>query len=135
MPSPFPKPSDPAGSATVPSRYDVYKYENDNDLVTGNANRAPNGETGEGSTNSCYKGSTAITKTNDRRVIFAAVINCREDLGTGHSPITNPQAFVSMFLTKPFDDKQLHAEIVDVTGYHGNGTLDTFLREEAQLVR
>ncbi|WP_032935169.1 Tad domain-containing protein [Mesorhizobium sp. WSM3626] len=139
-PSTFPKPTDPTGSKTIPSRYDVYSYENKNDLVTGAANKAPNGETGEGASNRCYKGSGTISKTAlDRRMVFAAVINCHQDLGNGHATITKPKAFVSLFLTKPMitnsTTKTLSAEIVDVSGYNGNGTLDTFLREESYLVR
>lgn len=138
-PSTWPKPTDPTGSKTVPSRYDVYTYENNNDMVTGAANKAPNGDNGEGSSNVCYKGTGSITKQPDRRVIFAAVINCSTDLANGHSPITKPKAFVSLFLTKPMitngSIKTISAEIVDVSGFHGNGTLETFLREESQLVR
>jgi hypothetical protein len=138
-PSTWPKPTDPTGTKTVPSRYDVYTYENNNNLVTGAANTAPNGETGEGSPNRCYKGSGSITKQPDRRVIFAAVINCSTDLANGHTAITKPKAFVSLFLTKPMitsgSTKTISAEIVDVSGFHGNGTLETFLREESYLVR
>jgi hypothetical protein len=79
-------------------------------------NNALNSDTDEGNSNSCYKGSTAITKENDRRMIFAAVINCSTDLGPGHATITRPCVFVSLFLTKPFDDKELHLDVGDVTG-------------------
>ena len=44
-----------------------------------------------------------------------------------------------MFLTKPAikagSERYLSLEVIDVTGKGGRGTLDEFLREEAELVR
>ena len=136
LPSPFPRVTDPMHSTTgKPSRYDVYRYEIDNNLISGASNTAPNGETG---TNACYKG-TGVSDSPDRRLVFAAVVNCASTSFTGQTTFTKPAAFVSMFLTKPMiasgSTKTLSAEIVDVTGNSGNGTLETFLREESFLVR
>ena len=44
-------------------------------------------------------------------------------------------AFVRMFLTRPAVDKQIYMEVVDVTGAGGLGTVENYLREEAELVR
>ena len=137
-PIPFPTPSDPTGERTVPSRYDVYLYELANNLIIGTANTAPNGETGD--PNRCYRGPAgSIRPQPDRRLIFAAVIDCRATPFNGQTTFTRPAAFVSMFLTKPMiasgGTKTVSVEVVDVTGYSGNGTLETFLREESTLVR
>jgi len=48
-------------------------------------------------------------------------------------------AFARMFLTKPAikdgGERYLSLEMIDITGKGGRGTLDEFLREEAELVR
>lgn len=131
----------PTSTTTVdtPSRYDVYKYEMQNNL-TGNV--APGGEKG---TTQCY-GGTADTSDindplNDRRTIFAAVLNCTEQFsgsGGGRQSV-EAAAYARMFLTKPMvtigSNKYISLEVVDVTGQGGMGTVEPFLREEAELVR
>jgi hypothetical protein len=127
--------TDPAGGTGTPSRYDVYQYEIANDLID---DAAPNGETGNAE--ACFTGDdTKITAEPDRRVIFAAVVDCQATTFTGQTTFTAPTAFVSMFMTKPMitsgSTKQLYVEIIDISGNSGNGTLETLIREEASLVR
>lgn len=137
------RPSLPATSTTTitnPSRYDVYRYEIVNNLV---GDRAPGGERGS-TQHSCY-GGPALTGfpddvLNDRRTIFSAIVNCvehQDDLN-GRVEI-QPEAFARMFLTKPMitdgSNKYISLEVVDVTGAGGMGTVENFLREEAELVR
>jgi hypothetical protein len=46
------------------------------------------------------------------------------------------KAFASFFVTEPIKDgKDIYVELVDITGKGGRGTLDNFLRDEAQLYR
>jgi hypothetical protein len=147
----------PGGTVTVdhPSRYDVYNYERDYDSI-GAANgsgysdltldAAPNGETGEplchdeSSGSSNYPISIA-DDTSERRVIFSAVVNCleHEDLIQGAATDIPAEAFVRMFLTKPVitdgNDRYISMEVIDITGKGGLGTIEEFLREEAELVR
>jgi hypothetical protein len=135
-PLPTARPSDPAGATTgTPSRYDVYQYEIANNLIN---DAAKNGETG--SALASYDGPDAdITAEPDRRVVFAAVVECGAADLNGSEPIVNPSAFVSLFLTKPMvtsgSNKQIYVEVIDVTGFSGLGTLETVIREEASLVR
>ncbi|WP_031195667.1 TadE/TadG family type IV pilus assembly protein [Mesorhizobium sp. L103C119B0] len=134
------------------SRYDVYRYEIAHNLV---ADRAGNKGSGENGVPRCYTADPAtLSDKPDRRTIFAAVVNCGDfSDSTKHTTISGkttlkPDAFVSMFLTNPVEkqdnskeddttasEKPIRLEIVDVTGQGGSGTLDQFLREEAQLVR
>lgn len=121
----------PAG--TTPSRFDVYNYEIDNDLV---GNAAPNGETGH----SLCVGPSVIPQPK-RREIFIAVINCTEhanDLKGAGTDIP-AEAFAKAFLTKPAigwgNYREISMEIIDVAGSEGIGTADTNFREEAELVR
>lgn len=126
----------------VPSRYDVYRYEIDNNLT---GDRGPNGESGLYSDNACYSGTQQPEEDEEdaRRVIFAAVLNCMELAESGElqgaSTDLPAEAFVRMFMTKPVvtvgQDKEIYLEVIDVSGEGGLGTLDGFLREEAELVR
>ncbi|MDK1389205.1 pilus assembly protein TadG-related protein [Sinorhizobium sp. 8-89] len=136
----------PAGSPSQPSAYDVYRYELANPARIGDASE--NGETGTPLTGGqCYSGPDLSNYTaseyGDRREIFAAVVNCKEEYNagrlTGHSVDTRAIAFARMFLTKPAiadsGERYLSMEMIDITGRGGRGTLDEFLREEAELVR
>jgi len=130
--------SHPSGTTpanVTPSRYDVYQYE----MMTGSVpDAAPNGETG---VPQCGYDPNGIT--DDRRIVFAAVVNCNalEAAGGVQGRSDLPvEAFASMFMVKPADEpcsgcKSIPFEVVDVTGAGGRGTLETFLREEAELVR
>lgn len=135
-----------AGTPSQPSAYDVYRYElNDSTLL---AHTSANGEKGAPLTGGqCYSGPDLTNYSDgdygDRREIFAAVLNCRHEYNagrlTGHSTDTRAIAFARMFVTKPARAssgvRYLSLEMIDITGKGGLGTLDEFLREEAELVR
>ncbi|THD82455.1 hypothetical protein E7811_15550 [Aliigemmobacter aestuarii] len=126
--------------STVPSRYDVYRYEIDNNLLDVRSQ-------GDGGNNNNRKETgrpiCALSKNPpvngladpDRRIVFAALIDCiaNEDEGGGINryPVN---AYASLFLVNPMDET-IDVEIIDITGAGGNGTLDTFVRDEAILVR
>jgi hypothetical protein len=82
------------------------------------------------------------TRDNDRRVIFAAIIDCLAQDAAGRS-VLDVNSFASIFLVNPMqqggasvdDVGVIDVEIVDITGFGGGGTLDTFVRNEAVLVR
>ncbi|MBP2237507.1 Flp pilus assembly protein TadG [Sinorhizobium kostiense] len=136
----------PTGPPSQPSAYDVYRYELDNATLLDNA--SANGEKGAPLTGGqCYGGPDLSNYSDgeygDRREIFAAVVNCKHEYNsgrlTGHSTDTKAIAFARMFLTKPAikesSERYLSLEMIDITGKGGRGTLDEFLREEAELVR
>ncbi|RUX00038.1 hypothetical protein EOA35_19960 [Mesorhizobium sp. M8A.F.Ca.ET.023.01.1.1] len=122
-------------SVTKPTRYDVYKYEQSANLVN---QSSTGGETGTPA-NACPSAITSI----DRRLLYGAIINCNEleaegnDL-SGHSVGIPVEAFGSFFLTEPVmsaaDDASVMVELVDISS-GGQGTLDKFVRNEAQLYR
>ncbi|MCA1405869.1 Tad domain-containing protein [Ensifer sp. IC3342] len=128
-----------------PSAYDVYRYELANPALIGHA--SANGETGTPTiSNQCYSGPDLSDYTDpeygDRREIFSAIVNCGYEASVGHlngHKATRAVAFARMFLTKPAikasSERYLSLEMVDITGKGGRGTLDEFLREEAELVR
>lgn len=134
-----------------PSRYDVYRYEIKNNLVGDKAGGKNNGETG---IPQCVDKDVELTEQPDRRIIFGAVVDCNDFRDPTKSTTINgktslkPDAFASFFLTNPIEkedktanddgtgaEKPIRLEVVDVTGNKGRGTLDTFIREEAYLVR
>ncbi|TIW80768.1 MAG: hypothetical protein E5V52_13515, partial [Mesorhizobium sp.] len=57
----------------------------------------------------------------------------------GNSSNLPVEAFASFFLTEPVasasSDASVMVELVDISGREGQGTLDNFLRNEAQLYR
>ncbi|RRI03082.1 hypothetical protein EH240_10940 [Mesorhizobium tamadayense] len=121
---------------TKPTRYDVYKYEIAQGLV---GTASTGGEVGTPAS-ACQPPVTSV----DRRLLYGAILNCNaleaagNDL-SGHSTNLPVEAFGSFFLTEPVasasDDASVMVELVDVTGGAGQGTLDNFLRDEAQLYR
>ncbi|UTY46596.1 TadE/TadG family type IV pilus assembly protein [Sinorhizobium fredii] len=136
----------PTGSPSQPSAYDVYRYELDNSAMLNDP--SANGERGTPLLGGqCYGGPDLSNYSDgdygDRREIFAAVVNCKHEYNadrlTGHSTDTKAIAFARMFLTKPAiadsGVRYLSLEMIDITGKGGRGTLDEFLREEAELVR
>ena len=145
----------PAGSQGVPgpSRFDTYLYEQ----TEGSDPRSSTGrlidlasaaeELGRAQ---CMAGSNdpdmapvASDPVNyiDRRITYAAIIDCGEGAAEGGGVNTYPvNSYASIFLTRPVDhqgstDGTIDVEIVDITGWGGSGSLESVLREEAALVR
>ena len=133
--------------ADGPSRYDVYRYETDNGLVLDEASwdswgSPPEGETGEAICSNSTNNALPPTDDPDRRVIFAAIIDCLSQAGQGKTTF-DVNSYASIFLVSPMAkdpvdpsaDSTIDVEIIDITGWGGNGTLDAFIRDEAILVR
>jgi len=133
--------------ADGPSRYDVYRYETDNGLVLDEASwdswgSPPEGETGEAICSNSTNNALPPTDDPDRRVIFAAMIDCLSQAGQGKTTF-DVNSYASIFLVSPMArdpadpsaDSTIDVEIIDITGWGGNGTLDAFIRDEAILVR
>ena len=120
-------------NANPPSRYEVYQYEI--------AHQSDAGFWGvESYAPGCYTGGD-LASGPDRRLIYAAILDCNKLASEGYKmsgqsdglPVT---AFGSFFMTQPVGaDDTLHAELVDITGMYGTGTLTNFARDEAQLYR
>lgn len=137
------------GTNYVPSRYEVYRYEIDRGLL-GNLSRGNSADTPpptsvdpktqENGRPECGPSITNKTPINtgedDRRLLFAAIIDCRRELSGGKERGVTVNSFGSIFLANPVGSSgSIDVEIVDITGASGNGSLETFLREEAFLVR
>ncbi|BAV50559.1 hypothetical protein MLTONO_5657 [Mesorhizobium loti] len=119
--------------ANLPTRYEVYRYEIDNNIYQ---DAAVGGETG-------IPPAAAGTPISipDRRLLYGAVLDCNALAASGTNfsgrqtgiPV---RRFASFFITEPIKDgKNIYVELVDITGKGGNGTLDNYLRDEAQLYR
>ncbi|MDG4895301.1 pilus assembly protein [Mesorhizobium sp. WSM4976] len=119
-----------------PTRYQVYQYEIANNLV---GHASTGGEVGT-PPNACQPPVTSV----DRRLLYGAILNCNaleaagNDLN-GNSTNLPVEAFASFFLTEPVPGANaggsVFVELVDIAGRGGQGTLDSFLRDEAQLYR
>jgi len=125
-----------AWNTTKPTRYQVYKYENANSLV---GVASTGGEVGT-PPSSCQPPVTSV----DRRLLYGAILNCNALQAAGNNLSGNStnlpvEAFASFFMTEPVpgasEGGSVFVELVDITGRGGQGTLDNFLRDEAQLYR
>lgn len=119
-------------NSNLPSRFDVYRYEIDNDLTeTAAIGGAAAGEVG---TPQCYSGG-GLNDTPDRRIIFAAVINCSGLNVHGNSGGPLPVlAFGKFFLTEPVTaDGTIHAEITGLV--EPGSSSDSVARDIVQLYR
>jgi len=132
--------------ALVPSRYDVYRYEISSGLYSMRhpgemEGGSASGESGESMCGPNKTHPIEPITSSDRRVTVAAIIDCGT-VGDGGGVNEYPvNAFASIFLTRPMErtapsvDSTIDVEIIDITGFGGNGTLETFIRAEAILVR
>ena len=138
--------------AVGPSRYEVYLYELANDhpnrpgtrlhqyVNTGTDNHGR--ESGAALCGPSRTHPITPATDSDRRVIFAAIIDCiaQEDEGGGVNNYA-VNSFASIFLTRPMttsaagNDGTIDVEIVDITGSGTGGSLVDFVRDEAVLVR
>lgn len=121
-------------NTNLPSRYEVHRYE----VGPGDVpNQVPLG--GEDGRPQCY-GGPAPNDDPDRRIIYAAVLNCGELNVTGGSNDTLPaEAFLKMFLTRPMsgpgpsgEDGSIYVEMVDIVD---PGIDDEVVHDIVQLYR
>jgi hypothetical protein len=97
-----------ASNSSPPGRYAVYRYEIEQGYVT---DRSPGGESGAPA---CYSGGV-LSEVPDRRLLYAAIINCQSMGLAGEGPINVPAAaFGKFFLTLPLARSQtdLYVELV-----------------------
>ncbi len=119
--------------AELPTRYETYRYEIDNSTRRGRGGRRRN-------RHAACCGRHPIT-TLDRRLLYGAILDCNALEASGelqrHATGLPVEAFASFFITEPISGRRRTSmvELVDITGKGGSGTLDNFLRDEAQLYR
>jgi Flp pilus assembly protein TadG len=89
-----------ASNSDPPSRYDVYRYEIAHGYV---ADHSPGGESGAPA---CYGGG-GLSDNPDRRVLYAAIVNCASlNLRGGPEANIPVAAFGKFFLTLPLQPSQ-----------------------------
>ena len=127
------------GDSTRPSRYDVYRYEIENALVTRPTAQGAPTETGAPM---CFAGgSSELTDDPDRRSFVGAIINCQAaaeaGLLTGSSGGVIPvEAYAKFFLTEPMDkqDGTIWAEMVQLIE-PGTAAARNIIHDDVQLFR
>jgi hypothetical protein len=80
------------------TRYDVYRYENDHNMIPNKSGLNPKGENG-GAT--CSNQTPIDNPARDRRVFLTAVVNCLAHNVHGNEDNVPVIAFARMFLTEP----------------------------------
>ncbi|MDA7427628.1 pilus assembly protein TadG-related protein [Primorskyibacter aestuariivivens] len=109
-------------STTMPSRYDIYRYENS--LGSSYQETAP---------------EHSIYAQSDRRESFVAVVNCNasdiQGSATGLDTVANMTIFVAEPSPTTGSTSSLKFEVTDMTGFTGSTSLNEKFREESELVR
>lgn len=123
----------PFSSSDLPSRYEVYRAEIDQGFVSATASTRLKGMAYP----ACYTGATAPSDLPDRRLIFAAIANCRaQPVGSGSTTI-KAAAFGLFFLSEPVGSQgSVYAELVDVVKPgSGSGSNGALVVDNVQLYR
>ena len=102
-----------------PSRYDIYRWEIENNCVPGPKTYGNFSNSPEEGTPTCHASGPSQT-VEDRRTLHVAVLNCGEieDSGTSMAGRTDPlpvETFVKVFLTEPMGqgpDNVMWGEII-----------------------
>jgi len=108
---------DTVSPAQPPTRYEMYRWEIDNDCVPGAKTYGRNSRTSEEGLPVCHADGASTTDV-DRRVLTVAVLNCRElDHSVGMLPDVDlpVETFVQMFMTEPMGagrDDAIWGEII-----------------------
>jgi hypothetical protein len=132
-------------SDNLPTRYDVYRWEIDNGDIPNNSDGTPMGENGkmaDMSSKRCSQNEPTVDP--DRRVLYAAIVNCKANPFKGHTVGLPVVAFVKMFMTQPMmkvtgkdseneeSDGSLYLEMIDVVE---PGVDDEVVHDIVQLYR
>jgi hypothetical protein len=108
-------------ATTPPSRYEVYRYEVANNLMT-DVYTPPSGPARSG-VPACYTGGT-LSDNPDRRLLHVAIVNCGALALNGNQPDVPVAAFGKFFLTHPVksgSDQVVYAEMVELVRPGGGG--------------
>jgi len=111
-----------------PSRYDLYLHEIATPGLVGQP--SVGGETGS-------PACSTQASSADRRLVYAAIVDCAQyaDQLNGQSGTIQAMGYASFFLTEPVTGDDVYAEIVDIDGREGRGTMVDFARDNVQLYR
>ena len=133
------KPNGWSNSGTRPSRYDVYLYELEHNLMPSGAPASGGGSKEKGAPQ-CYAGDqAALSDSLDRRLFVGAIIDCQAhaadmngDFG-GKIPFT---AYAKFFLTEPMDKNYgtIWVEMVELVE-PGTVGARNIIRDSVQLFR
>jgi Flp pilus assembly protein TadG len=111
------------------SRYDVYLYEL-------GLNPAHPGQPASSGTEATAPHCNTASTNPKRRMLYAAVISCDPaPQGSSDIPVA---AFAGIFLTEPAGgppNADIYGELEDITGEYGQGMLNQFQRDAAQIYR
>ncbi|HWA46650.1 MAG TPA: pilus assembly protein TadG-related protein [Dongiaceae bacterium] len=127
-------------NSNLPSRYEVYRWEIDNNQIPNKS--SVGGENGN-TTLAADRCGAAPNEEVDRRIIYAAVLNCTAAGLKGGSGDTIPAlTFLKMFITEPMtklpgtghtdEDDTLYVEMVDIVK---PGVDDEVVHDIVQLYR
>jgi hypothetical protein len=116
-----------------PTRYEVYRWEIDNNKIPGQTGYGAS-TTPEVGTPRCYSGGAVPTEP-DRRVLSVAVLQCQAldaqyGISGGSTPPVPATAFAKVFITEPMGS-DIWGELI---GIFGNG-VDSQARDQIEVRR
>ncbi|WOF43821.1 pilus assembly protein [Sphingopyxis indica] len=126
----------------TPKRYDVYKWEVEQQLEAGglqplDRQAAGNGNFSDGTPSCSPPGIVGSETVPDRRVLSVAVINCGAEGLSGRKSGVHVTQWIDMFLVEPSfardrtSDKDVYGEIIGETRLGGGGgTTDNTVRRD-----
>ena len=122
-----------------PSRYQMYRHEIDNNLVSTMTAQGSPQEKGDPV---CYAGgNTTLSDSPDRRMFVGAIINCQAAAEAGQlngssGGVIPVEAYAKFFLTEPMDknDGTIWAEMIELVE-PGTAAARNIIRDSVQLYR
>lgn len=119
-----------SNNSSAMSRYQMYRWEIDNNKIPGAATGGP-----EEGTPGCYEGTEfPDNEETDRRAVHFAVMNCIAENVRGNTDGVPSIAFIRAFLTEPIDGVNFDVYLEVVDG-HQVGTNDGPLQETVEIFR
>ena len=121
---------------SIPSRYDVYRWEIDSNSVPG-ASTYGTSSTPEEGLPTCHSSGASIADI-DRRIVYAAVLNCStiEQAGglSGRSGPHPVETFAKVFITRPMSNDQDNTIFGEIVGPVVAGQ-DSVAQSKIEVVR
>ncbi|NNC36214.1 MAG: hypothetical protein EX271_11855 [Acidimicrobiales bacterium] len=132
-----------ANNSDAVSRFEIYKWEIDNNKIPGaatsDASATPPQIAPEEGYPQCSTSAPAQTAPfdieTDRRMVRFAVMNCIAEGVQGNVDNVPPIAYMRAFLTQPIDSANAYDVYLEVVDYEEIGTNDGSLKEYVEIYR
>ena len=122
-------------SSDAVSRFEIYKWEIDNNKIPGAATTSTAEEGYPQCSSSAPTQTTPFDIETDRRMVRFAVMNCIAEGVQGNVDGVPPIAYIRAFLTQPIDSANAYDVYLEVVDIDEIGTNDGSLKEYVEIYR